>query len=177
MGKPIQVEAYCDCDEVEFFVNGESQGKAAPVEMIATLTVTYQPGQLKAVAYRQGKPVGESVLETTGPAVALRLEADRQSLSADTLDLCYVTATLVDGQGRRVYNDDRELSAFLRGPGTLAGFGSNNPCTEESYGTGRRFTWHGHAMLVLRAGDAPGQLELTVSTQGLETQMLQIPTV
>ena len=177
VGKPIQVEAYCDCDEVEFFVNGESQGKAAPVEMIATLTVTYQPGQLKAVAYRQGKPVGESVLETTGPAVALRLEADRQSLSADTLDLCYVTATLVDGQGRRVYNDDRELSAFLRGPGTLAGFGSNNPCTEESYGTGRRFTWHGHAMLVLRAGDAPGQLELTVSTQGMETQMLQIPTV
>lgn len=177
VGKPIQVEAYCDCDEVEFFVNGESQGKAAPVEMIATLTVTYQPGQLKAVAYRQGEPVGESVLETTGPAVALRLEADRQSLSADTLDLCYVTATLVDEQGRRVYNDDRELSAFLRGPGTLAGFGSNNPCTEESYGTGRRFTWHGHAMLVLRAGDAPGQLELTVSTQGLETQMLQIPTV
>ena len=30
-------------------------------------------------------------------------------------------------------------------------------------------------MLVLRAGDAPGQLELTVSTQGMETQMLQIP--
>ena len=85
VGKPIQVEAYCDCDEVEFFVNGESQGKAAPVEMIATLTVTYQPGQLKAVAYRQGKPVGESVLETTGSAVALRLEADRQSLSADHL--------------------------------------------------------------------------------------------
>ena len=85
--------------------------------------MTYQPGQLKAVAYRQGKPVCESVLETTGPAVALRLEADRQSLAADTLDLCYVTATLVDGQGRRVYNDDRELSAFLRGR-ALAGFGS-----------------------------------------------------
>ena len=32
-------------------------------------------------------------------------------------------------------------------------------------------------MLVLRAGDTPGQLELTVSTQGLEPQMLQIPTV
>ncbi len=30
VGKPIQVEAYCDCDEVEFFVSGESQGKAAP---------------------------------------------------------------------------------------------------------------------------------------------------
>ena len=110
--------------------------------MIATLTVTYQPGQLKAVAYRQGKPAGDSVLETTGPAVALRLEADRQSLSADTLDLCYVTATLVDEQGRRVYNDDRELSAFLRGPGTLAGFGSNNPCTDSS---GARAPWPGSA--------------------------------
>ena len=117
------------------------------------------------------------MLATPGAAGALRLEAVGRSVAADALELGYSTATWVDGQGRRVYNDDRELSAFLRGPGTLAGFGSNNPCTEESYGTGRRFTWHGHAMLVLRAGDAPGQLELTVSTQGMETQMFQIPTV
>ena len=59
VGKPIQVEAYCDCDEVEFFVNGESQGKAAPVEMIATLTVTYRDLPARPAESR-GLPPGQA---------------------------------------------------------------------------------------------------------------------
>ena len=144
--------------------------------MIATLTVTYQPGQLKAVAYRQGKPVGDSVLETTGPAVALRLEAI-DSPSPPTPWICATSPPPWWTSRAAASTTTTGSSPRSSGAGHLAGFGSNNPCTEESYGTGRRFTWHGHAMLVLRAGDAPGQLELTVSTQGIETQMLQIPTV
>ena len=73
-----------------------------------------------------------------------------------------------------MYCDDREISASLRGPGTLAGFRSHNPCTEESYGTGRRVTWSGRAMIALRAGTAPGNLELTVSASGLETQQITV---
>lgn len=172
--RPIQVEAYADCDEVEFFLNGVSQGKVIPQEMIASLTVNYQPGQLKAVAYRGGKPAAEAVLKTTGPVAAIHLEPDRKNIHADSLDLCYVTATLVDQDGNRVYSDDRELSAFVHGPGVLEGFGSNNPCTIENYGTGKRFTWNGRAMLVLRAKDIPGVLELTVSTPSLPLQTLCI---
>ena len=173
-GKPIQVEAYSDCDEVEFLLNGVSQGKVKPQEMIASLTLPYQPGELKAIAYRDGKAQGESCLRTTGTTASIQLEADRESIQGDSLDLCYVTVTLLDAEGNRVYCDDREISAFLRGPGTLAGFGSNNPCTEESYGTGRRVTWTGRAMIALRAGTAPGNLELTVSAPGLETQQITV---
>lgn len=173
-GKPIQVEAYCSCDEVEFFVNGVSQGKVVPQEMIASATVTYQPGELKAVAYREGKAAGEAVLTTTGPVTAIRLEPDRTRLAADGLDLSYVTITLVDSAGRRVYGEDRELAAFVNGSGTLVGFGSNNPCTEENFGTGRRFTWHGRAVAVVRAGDTAGEVELTVAAQGLSSQQISL---
>ena len=173
-GKPIQVEAYGDCDQVEFLLNGVSQGKVTPQEMIASLTLPYQPGELKAIAYRDGQVQGESVLTTTGSVAAIQLEADRTSIQGDGEDLCYVSVTLVDDQGRRVYGQDREVWAFLRGPGTLAGFGSNNPCTEESYGTGHRITWTGRAMIALRAATAAGELELTVSAPGLETQRLTV---
>lgn len=177
IGKPVQVEAYADCDEVEFFINGNFCGRAVPEKMIASVTIPYQPGELRAVAFRDGRPAAEDTLTTTGSVHAIMLEPDRRELRADGMDLCYVGITLADKDGRRVYGEDRELSAFLNGPGTLAGFGSNNPCTQENFGTGRRVTWNGRAMLVLRAGHEPGVLDLTVSAPGMSTQLLRIRTV
>lgn len=174
VGKPVDVEAYADCDEVEFFVNGASFGKVKPTEMIFCAIVTYQPGELKAVAYRGGKAVAEDRILTTGPASQVILEPDRTLLAADGMDLCYVSVTLADSQGHRVYDADCELSAAVSGQGVLLGFGSNAPCTEENYGTGRRKTWNGRAMIVLRAGRETGQMELTVTGGGFPAQTLSV---
>lgn len=174
VGKLIDVEAYADCDEVEFLVNGASAAKVKPEEMTAKATLTYMPGELKAVAYREGKPVAEDVIATTGPVAKAVLQPECESLAADGMDLCYVSVTLVDKEGRRVYDADVELNAAVSGQGELLGFGSNNPCTEESYGTGRRMTWNGRAMIVLRAGKEAGKIELTVSGGGLPAQIIDI---
>lgn len=170
IGKPVDVEAYADCDEVEFFVNGTSCAKVKPEEMTAKASLTYQPGQLKAVAYRDGKAVAEDTLVTTGPAAQVILEPERTCISPDGMDLCYVAVTLADSEGRRVYDADVELTAAVSGQAVLLGFGSNNPCTEENYGTGRRNTWNGRAMIVLRAGKEAGQAELTVTGGGFPAQ-------
>lgn len=176
IGKPVDVEAYADCDEVEFFVNGVSAAKAVPVEMIASAAVDYAPGELKAVAYKDGRVVAETVLETVGKPVRVVLEADRPVIAADGMDLCYVTATVVDEKGRRVYDADCELTAAVSGAGTLAGFGSNDPCTEENYGTGRRRTWNGRATVIIRAGKEAGAVELAVTGGGYPAALLQIET-
>ncbi|MCI9192269.1 MAG: glycoside hydrolase family 2 protein [Acutalibacter muris] len=177
VGKPVDVEAYADCDEVEFFINGTSCAKAKPEEMIARASLTYQPGELKAVAYRDGKAVAEDALATTGPAVQVILTPECTELAADGMDLCYVSVTLADIEGRRVYGGDVELNAAVSGAGTLLGFGSNNPCTTESFGTGRRWTWNGRAMIVLRAGQEPGDMELTVSGGGVPAAAVQVSVV
>jgi len=167
IGKPVDVEVYADCDEVEYFVNGVSVAKAQPEEMIAHALVDYQPGELKIVAYRDGKAVAEDRVETTGPVAKISLTADRTRLDADGMDIAYVECRLEDAEGRLVDWDDRELSASVCGAGTMLGFGSNNPCTEENYGTGRRITWNGRAMLILRAAQSAGALTATVMAPGL----------
>ena len=174
VGKPIDVEAYADCDEVEFFVNGVSAAKVKPEEMTARATLTYEPGELKAVAYREGVAVSEDQLVSTGRAAQIILAPEDVKINADGMDLCYVSVTLADSQGRRVYGQDVELAAAVSGAGTLLGFGSNNPCTEENYGTGRRMTWNGRAMIVLRAGREAGEIELTVSGGGVPSQKVVI---
>lgn len=162
---------------MEFFINGTSCAKAKPEEMIARASLTYQPGELKAVAYRDGKAVAEDALATTGPAVQVILTPECTELAADGMDLCYVSVTLADIEGRRVYGGDVELNAAVSGAGTLLGFGSNNPCTTESFGTGRRWTWNGRAMIVLRAGQEPGDMELTVSGGGVPAAAVQVSVV
>ena len=37
----------------------------------------YEPGEVKAVAYRDGQVLGEAVVRTAGPPAALRLTPDR----------------------------------------------------------------------------------------------------
>ena len=175
MGQPVDVEAYADCDEVAFILNGREVVRVVPSEMIARATLPYQPGTLTAIAYRAGRAAAQDAIETTGPACRILLDAEQSQLTADGMDLCYVSATLVDEAGRRVYGADIELRATVTGPGTLAGFGSNNPCTEENFGTGRRMTWNGRAMLILRAGQEAGALLVAVTTSSLPGAELDIP--
>ncbi len=175
IGKPIDIEAYADCDKVEFYVNGELKATSEPEEMIFYATVVYEPGTLKAVAYRNGQPVCEDTIVTTGHACGVLLEADGTQLISDGMELTYVTATLVDSEGRRVYDEDVELTADVTGAAVLEGFGSNNPCTPENFGTGRRMTWNGKATLVLRAGLEPGEATLAIhSAFGEETLTLTV---
>ena len=143
--------------------------------MIFYATVAYEPGTLKAVAYRNGQPVCEDAIVTTGHACGVLLEADGTQLISDGMELTYVTATLVDSEGRRVYDEDVELTAGVTGAAVLEGFGSNNPCTPENFGTGRRMTWNGKATLVLRAGLEPGEATLAIhSAFGEETLTLTV---
>lgn len=65
-GKPVNVYAYGDCDEVEFFLNGRSVGKAAPERFIASITIPWEPGTLEAAAFRNGERAVQDRLETTG---------------------------------------------------------------------------------------------------------------
>ena len=54
------------------------------------IDVAYEPGELKAVAYKDGKQIGEAVMRTAGEPAAIRLTPDRTTLSASGDDLCYV---------------------------------------------------------------------------------------
>ena len=175
IGKPVRAVAYTDADEVEFLVNGKSMARVRAVRLNADAIFPYEPGVLEAVGYKDGKECGRDRIETTGPAVAVRLFAEKDTIAADGMDLAYVWAELVDSEGRRVRNADVELNASVSGAGTLLGFGSGNPCTEELYGTGRRCTFRGRALAVVRAAREKGTVEVCVNAQGLPGARIELP--
>ncbi|MGI6172579.1 MAG: glycoside hydrolase family 2 TIM barrel-domain containing protein [Christensenellales bacterium] len=167
IGEKVQLEAYADCDEVAFYVNGEKKGVSKVEKLKAFLTVEYAPGKVEAAAIRNGKEVARCALETAGKAARILLTPDRTRLSADGMDIAFVKAEILDENGVLVQIEPKNLHASVCGAGTLAGFGSGNPKTEENYGTHMRETFDGRALVAVRSSCEKGQITLTVTAQGL----------
>jgi beta-galactosidase len=99
---------------------------------------------------------------------------DRSVITADGLDLSFIHAAILDANNNPVVTSEIELSTKVEGAGELAGFGSGNPKTDENYGTGKRFTFDGRALICVRAGRTAGNIKIEVSASGLETAAVTI---
>ncbi|MDR1262354.1 MAG: DUF4982 domain-containing protein [Oscillospiraceae bacterium] len=175
-GKAVDIQAYADCDEVEFILNGRSLGKSPVEKLKAVFTAEYQPGILEAVAWRGGKPTARTSLKTAGVPAVIELTPDRPVINADGVDLCFIKIRIADSEGVTIPSDTIELTVDVRG-GTLAGFGSGNPFTDENYGTGKRRVWNGFALAAVRAPSAAGTILVTVSGGGLMDAAISVDCV
>ena len=101
-GTEIPVWVYSNCDEVELFFNGKSLGKQQKgykwSEMQRQWMVAYSNGELKALAYNDGKVVAEQIIRTAGVPAKIALSIDGEHLAAKGKDLVQVRVTT---QGNR----------------------------------------------------------------------------
>ncbi|MFG2357115.1 glycoside hydrolase family 2 TIM barrel-domain containing protein [Streptomyces sp. NPDC048521] len=140
-----------------------------------TWKVPYQPGELKAVARKDGKVVATDVLRTAGAAHAVRLTAERTSLAADGRSLAFVTAEIVDAHGV-VVPDAEHLIAFAVTGGSLAGVDNGRQESAERYQASTRTAFHGKALAIVRTGTEPGVLKVTATVDGLRTGSVRVRT-
>ncbi|MDH6622331.1 beta-galactosidase [Streptomyces sp. LBL] len=131
-----------------------------------TWKVPYKPGELKAVARRNGKVVATDVLRTAGQPHAVRLTADRTSLAADGRSLVFVTADIVDARGVVVPDAEHLISFAVKG-GSLAGLDNGRQESAERYQADTRTAFHGKALAIVRSGTEPGTLKVTARVEGL----------
>lgn len=130
--QPISVWAYSNCDEVELFLNGKTQGKKTmPKNGHLEWSVAYQPGTLKAIGYTGGKKVLTETVQTTGAPQTVSLEANKSSLKADGQDVAVIKVSVLDKKGLAVPDANNELSFKLDGPGRIIGVGNGNPTSLE----------------------------------------------
>lgn len=171
-GKPVQVEVYADADEVELFLNGESAGRSrvgGRLAFCADFELPYRPGELKAVAYREGKAISETALRSACGDVCLRVEADRNELRADTTDLAFLPITLTDPEGNLYSDKDCMVTVEVEGAGSLMGLGSAQPCCAESTKGNAHTTFDGRALAVIRP-DAVREEELPGVAQEVQAK-------
>ncbi len=167
---PITVEVYGDADEVELLVNGDSLGRrpVGPQHRFRTeFETVYRPGELVAVAYRDGAETGRGILRTATGPVRLRVDAERSTVTASGGDLAYVTVALTDADGTVHTAADRPVRLELTGPGTLQGYGSAEPATEERFDTTEHRTYEGRALAVIRP-TGPGKIGIRATAEGCE---------
>lgn len=131
--------------------------------------VVYEPGRLKAVAYKDGKPIGEAQVCTAGPPDRLRLTPDRTRLTASGEDLSYILVEAIDKQGNLCPLAEDLVHFEVQGPGQIAGVGNGNPMSQEPFQANYRKLFYGKAMLIVRSESGQsGRIRVTASADGMK---------
>ena len=153
-----EVEVYTDAFKVELFLNGTTKGVAKPKYGIARFALPYEPGILKAVAYdADGKMIKECELKSANESeLCIQAEISKADIRKDS-ELLYIDIRLTDANGVSKILEERELQIEVSGGAILQAFGSDNPCTEDSYIGDTCTTYRGRAQAILRcfAGVTP----------------------
>lgn len=175
-GQPIAVWAHSNCDKVELFLNGKSQGvREVKANHHVEWSVPYAPGVLEAHGYKNGKVILRQRRETAGPAAALRLTADRVRLSADGQDVAVLKVEVLDAKGRPVPRAEDLVRFELSGPIDLIGVGNGDPTSHESDVAAQRKAFNGLAQAIVRTRqNQPGRARVVISAGGLRSAALEL---
>jgi hypothetical protein len=130
--------------------------------------VVYEPGELKVVAYKDGKKIGQAVMRTADKPAKIRLTPDRKKLAATGEDLCYILIEAMDDEGNLCPLADNSVRFKVEGPAEIAGIGNGNPLSLEPFQSNSRKLFYGKAMLILRTIDGQaGKVRVTAESEGL----------
>ena len=193
-GEQVSLYTYTNGDEVELFLNGKSLGvkkNSNDPKLRARIkwdNIAYAPGTLVAVAKKNGKVVARHQIETTGEAVALKLVPDMETWHADGKDLMHVRIYAVDKKGRRVLNV-KDAKAFdkltfqVKGDANIVAVDNGNIASDELHigktqleKSIQRNLFQGSALVILRAGDKPGKIEVLVAGEKMKAKKLVLNT-
>jgi beta-galactosidase len=181
-GQTTPVFVYTNYSSAELFINGKSQGiqkKNNQTKLnryrLMWMDVKYEPGTLKVVAYDDnGKPVAEKAVVTAGKPHHIKLEADRQTLTANGEDLGFVTATVVDKNGNPCPNASNKLTFEVKGAGSFRAVCNGDATSLELFHLPEMKAFNGKLVVLVQSSEQAGNIELTVSGEGLKKQVIAI---
>ncbi len=168
---------YNQADEVELFINGKSQGvrkKADSHQYHVMWRVTFEPGEVKVVARKDGKQVREQVIRTAGAPDHIRLTSDRNAIYANGKSLAFVTVEIVDKEGNVCPNAENQVFFSVEGNATIAGVDNGLQTSMERFKADNRKAFAGKCLVVLQAKKNPGSIRLTAKGVDLRQATLEL---
>lgn len=174
----VPVHIYTSGDEVELFLNGKSLGrkKKGPQQYrLQWDSVVYQPGELKAIGYKNGKQWASAVRKTTGEAAALHLKANISNVRSNN-DLVFVTVSVTDKNGLPVPDAQNMITCRLQGEGEIVATDNGDATSFIPFNSAVRPAFNGLMLVIVKAKAVAGsKLKLIVESPGLKTGVLEIP--
>ena len=193
-GQEIPVYAYTNCEEAELFLNGKSLGKKVkgvdmpdqyvdyhgvkaqmwPTPYRLRWDVPYSAGELKVVAYKDGRALAEEVINTAGKPYRVELIPDRKTIYADGLDLSFITVRVLDKKGNLCPEATNLVYFHVSGTGSLRAVGNGNPSTDASFQVAYRKAFSGKCLVIVEAGEEAGEITVKATSKGLSSASTKI---
>ncbi len=165
-----------NCGDVELFVNGRSlgHGKVSNRYLFTFDDVAWEPGEIKAVAYKNGQAVVSTAKHTIGAPVAFKLTPilGPDGFQANGSDVALVDVEAVDANGERCPTFQQRVDFDLSGPGIWRG-GYNSGKTNTVNNTYLDLEC-GVNRVAVRSLFTPGTILLTVHGAGLKPATLTL---
>lgn len=169
-GQEIDMWAYYNnADEIELFINGESQGIRRPErgKYHSEWKVRFTPGTIKAVSRKDGKIVATKEIKTAGKPYQIRLTPDRSLIKADGYDLSYILVEILDKDGNLCPRADNLIRFEVSGAGRNEGVDNGSPTSLERFKDDKRKAFYGKAMLIVRNDGSEGTITVKATADGL----------
>jgi beta-galactosidase len=178
IGEVTPVHVFTSGDEVELFLNGESLGRKQKGEYEYRLRwddVVYEPGELRAVAYKNGIRWAETVVKTTDIPARLHAEADRTVIEADGYDLSFITVEIRDDDDQFVANAHNPIEFSVDGPGEIVATENGDPTNFTPFPSHERNAFNGLALVIVRGiRGMSGVITVRAESGGLESATVTI---
>lgn len=173
VGEVTPVHVFTSGDEAELFLNGKSLGRKQKGEFEYRLrwdSVTYAPGTLEVIAYRNGKKWATNRVTTAGAASRLESKPDRSSIRADGRDLAFITVRVLDAKGTLVPRAADRIRFTIEGPGEIVATDNGDPTDMEAFPSRERRAFNGMALVIVRAKPGEiGRITVTASADGMRS--------
>ncbi|HEY0681506.1 MAG TPA: beta-galactosidase GalB [Steroidobacter sp.] len=171
-GEVTPVHLITSGDEAELFVNGKSQGRkkrAAYEYRLRWDYVTYEPGEIRAVSYKNGEEWASTSVRTADAPAKLELAADRSRIQADGMDLSFVTVRVLDKNGLPAPTAKNPIRFTVEGPGELVATDNGDPTSFVPFQSSEREAFNGLALAIVRGKpNQAGKITLRAESAGLE---------
>jgi beta-galactosidase len=185
LGQNVPVYCYTNYPKAELFVNGVSAGirqknKSDKYSRYRLMwkDVTYQPGEIKVVAYDENnQAVAEQIIKTAGEPYSLKLTADRAKIKSGRKDLSFVTIEVQDKDGNLCPRSDYLLFFKVNGAGKLKAVCNGNPVDHTSFSSNYMRAFNGKIVAVIESAENSGEISLMVSGGKLIGNEIKIETI
>ncbi len=184
-GETTPVFVYTNYNSAELFVNNKSQGvqkKSKKSNLnryrLMWMDVKYEPGTLKVIAYDEyGRKVNEKTVITAGKPHHIKLETDRDTITANGKDLSFITATIVDIKGNPCPTASNRLYFKVKGNGTYRAACNGDATSLEVFHKPTMATFSGKLVILIQSSTKAGDIDLTVTSDGLKNGKIKISSI
>ena len=179
-GKPLQVSVYTRCDEVRLELNGKLIGTkkvSDETNLTAHFNVPYQPGELTAIGLTNGKETTRQTLETAEKPYALKIVAERDTITANINELAYFNVKVVDENGILVPNAVVPVKFEIQGSGRLQALANGNPTDMKSFQQPNVNTYRGRCQLIVRSSGSKGEIAVKAASEKLKPATVKVEVI